>query len=137
MPKTAITASPMNFSTVPPCRSIAGLHGVEEPRHDAPEGLGVEPLAEGGGAGHVAEQDGDGLADLGRAVAAAASRGAPQNWQNANSSELSRPQEPQMTIAGPSLGTLFAKSTGLKQKFLITDRGHGSGRQPPRSFPDR
>src|SRR4051812_22438394 len=37
--------------------------------------------------------------------AGAASRGAPQNGQNGNSSELSRPQDPHVTIRTPSLGS--------------------------------
>ena len=45
-PKTAITASPMNFSTVPPCRSSTGAHLVEVLEHHAPQRLRVDPLAE-------------------------------------------------------------------------------------------
>ena len=41
-------------------------HRVEVPRLHVPHGLGIELLAQRGGAGHVAEHDGDGLADLAR-----------------------------------------------------------------------
>jgi hypothetical protein len=40
------------------------LHGSEEATHDPAEGLGVEPLPQGGGSGHVREQDGDDLASF-------------------------------------------------------------------------
>ena len=54
----------MNFSTVPPCRSIAAGHGVEVAQHHAPQRLWVQTLAERRRAGDVAEDDGDGLAHL-------------------------------------------------------------------------
>ncbi len=41
-----------------------GPHRVEVPRLHVPHGLGIELLAQRGRAGHVAEHDGDGLADL-------------------------------------------------------------------------
>ena len=63
-PKAAITASPMNFSAVPPCRSSTTTEDVEVPRHDLAECLGVELLAETGRALEVGEHDGDGLANL-------------------------------------------------------------------------
>ena len=44
------------------------LHGVEVPRHDAPERLGVEPFAEARRADKICEDDGDRLADLGRVI---------------------------------------------------------------------
>ena len=61
-PKTAITASPMNFSTraaVPLDRSTSC--DVEVPRDHGAQRLRVEPLAERGRAGDVAEEDGDDL----------------------------------------------------------------------------
>ena len=59
-----MTASPMNFSTVPPWRSRTSSHLLEIPRHDVAERLRIEPLAERRRAGDVGEEDGDGLADL-------------------------------------------------------------------------
>ena len=60
-PKTAMTASPMNFSTVPPWCSTIALHALEVAREQRAEPLGVDRLAERGGAGEVAEEDGDRL----------------------------------------------------------------------------
>ncbi len=57
-------ASPMNFSTVPPCVSKHGLHAIEVAFHGAAEGLGIEALTEFGRPGHVAEEDRDRLASL-------------------------------------------------------------------------
>ena len=65
MPNTAMTASPMNFSTVPPWRSRIARIDVEVAGHDAPERLRIEPLAERRRARDVAEDDRHGLADLG------------------------------------------------------------------------
>ena len=63
-PNTAITASPMNFSTVPPNRSSSertrGVVGLEH----APHVLGVHTLCARGEADEVAEEAGDDLALL-------------------------------------------------------------------------
>ena len=60
-PKSAITASPMNFSTVPPKRSSSvaqpGVVGREQRAHV----LGVELLGPRGEADEVGEEDGDDL----------------------------------------------------------------------------
>ena len=56
-PNTATTASPMNFSTVPPWRSITVAHRVEPAAHDRPQRLGVEAFAEARRPGHVGEHD--------------------------------------------------------------------------------
>ena len=45
-PKTATTASPMNFSTVPPWRSSDGAHRLEPAAHDGPQRFGVQALAQ-------------------------------------------------------------------------------------------
>ena len=81
-PKTAITASPMNFSTVPPWRSTIALHALEVAREQRAQRLWVESLAERRRAGDVAEEDGDGLALLagGAAPRRAASRTRSQNF---------------------------------------------------------
>ena len=77
-----MTASPMNFSIVPPCRSSDGAHRVEVAGHHLAQRLRVEPLAERGRPLQVAEDDRDGLANLllgllGRELA-------PQNPQSRN-----------------------------------------------------
>ena len=64
-PKTAITASPMNFSTVPPWRLQHVPHLVDVARHHVPHRLRVGRLAQPRRAGHVAEEHGHGLAGLG------------------------------------------------------------------------
>ena len=63
-PNTAMTASPMNFSTLPPCRSTIDSHPVEVTGEQRSEPLGVDGFAECGGARQVAEQDGNRLALL-------------------------------------------------------------------------
>ena len=66
IPKTAIAASPTNFSTVPPWRSrIARELGVVA-RHQLAEDLRIGALAERRGADEVAEDDRDGLAHVRR-----------------------------------------------------------------------
>ena len=71
MPKTAITASPMNFSTVPSWRSIATAHRVEVALHHLAQRLGVELLADRRGAGDIGEQDRHPPARLVRTLAGA------------------------------------------------------------------
>ena len=73
-PNTATTASPMNFSTVPPCRSSAAAHLVEVRAHQLLHRLRVDPLAHRRRPGHVAEHE---VASLRRSGAGAA-REAPQ-----------------------------------------------------------
>ena len=63
-PKTAITASPMNFSTVPPWRSTIALHALEVARQQRPEPPPGRSTRPGRRAGQVAEDDGDRLALL-------------------------------------------------------------------------
>ena len=68
-PNTAITASPMNFSTVPPCRSSSVAQpGVVRSEHRA-DVLGVELLRAAREADQVGEEDGDDLALLARRAA--------------------------------------------------------------------
>ena len=64
IPKTAITASPTNFSTDPPCRSMIDAQVVEVATHAGAERLGIGRLAERGRADEVAEEDRDDLALL-------------------------------------------------------------------------
>ena len=63
-PKTAIAASPMNFSTTPPSASTAAADGREVAAHDLLQVLGVQPLGQRGGVDEVGEEDGDQLALL-------------------------------------------------------------------------
>ncbi len=63
-PKTAITASPMNFSTVPAVPLEDRARVLEVPPHRRSHGLGVVSLPERGRARQVAEDDRDGLPDL-------------------------------------------------------------------------
>ena len=56
-----MTASPMNFSTVPPCDSTIALHALEVAGEEGTHRLGVGRLAQCGRAGHVAEEDSDRL----------------------------------------------------------------------------
>ena len=65
-PNTAITASPMYFSTVPPWRSIDRSHLGEVARHHAPQRLGISLLARPRWNRRVHEQDGDRLSRLAR-----------------------------------------------------------------------
>ena len=60
-PKTAITASPMNFSTVPPWRSSTVAHLSKYRDITRPQRLGVEPLAERRRVGDVGEEHRDGF----------------------------------------------------------------------------
>ncbi len=90
----------MNFSTVPPCRatarSISSKYRAMTPARASGSSRSpssVEPVTSQNTTVTVLRTSDD-------ADAAAASRGAPQNGQNANSAELSRPQEPQVTIPG-------------------------------------
>ena len=55
-PKTAITASPMNFSTVPPCRSSSSRRRAWYGASSAAHVLGVEPLAERGEPDEIARR---------------------------------------------------------------------------------
>ena len=74
-------------------------HRVEVARHDLAHRLGVEPLAQLGRARHVAEDDRDGLADLGR-LASAAPKRVPQTEQKFAPSAFSEPQFGQAVTAG-------------------------------------
>ena len=56
-PQTAITASPMNFSTVPPCRSIDAAGHVEVAGQQLARLLGVAALGQRGEADQVGEED--------------------------------------------------------------------------------
>ena len=96
-PKTAMMASPMNFSMVPPWRLELRAHRIEVARHELPQRLGVESLAEVGRPSQVREDDGDGLADLLAAGAGGAS-GAPQYPQRRKRSGFSSPQLGQRTM---------------------------------------
>ena len=80
-PKTAITASPMNFSTVPPKRSSSVAQARVVRREQRAHVLGVELLGAGREADEVGEEHRDDLALLARA-APAASSAAPQALQN-------------------------------------------------------
>ena len=64
MPKTAMTASPTNFSTEPPCRSRIDAKILEVAAHPRAQRLGVGRLAERRRADEVAEEDRDDLALL-------------------------------------------------------------------------
>ena len=64
-PKTPTTASPMNFSTVPPWDSITLRGAGEVLAEQGVDVLGVGGLAHGGEGDEVAEEGGDGLALLG------------------------------------------------------------------------
>ena len=63
-----MTASPMNFSTVPPCRSSSLRTRSWYGREDGPHLLRVELLGSRGEADEVAEEDGDDLALLRRSA---------------------------------------------------------------------
>ena len=89
-PNTAITASPMNFSTVPPWRSTIALHPLEVAREQRAQPLGIERLAERGRAGHIAEQHRHGLALLVRSARGPAGS-APHSGQNLNAPSDSKP----------------------------------------------
>ena len=69
-----MTASPMNFSTVPPSASISARMAAKNAPMTSLSRLGVEPLAERRRAGDVGEQDGDDLALLGAAARCARER---------------------------------------------------------------
>ena len=56
VPHTAITASPMNFSTRPPCRSITWRRRVEVAGEEIPHVLGVPVLGQRGESHQVGEQ---------------------------------------------------------------------------------
>ena len=58
-PKTATSASPANFSSVPAVTGDDGRDLAEVARQDSPHRLGIEPLAERRRARHVDEEDGD------------------------------------------------------------------------------
>src|SRR5687767_12892924 len=66
MPKTAMTASLMNFSTMPPVRFEHAAGQLEEARHRVPERFRVEALAERRRVDDVGEEHGDPLPRLGR-----------------------------------------------------------------------
>ena len=46
MPKTAITASPLNFSTVPPRASISRVASSKNSPDESADDLRIEPLAQ-------------------------------------------------------------------------------------------
>ncbi len=90
-----MTASPMNFSTVPPCRSRTALTSIEVARDHAPQRLGVELLAERRRVDDVAEEDRDRLAHLApRSVS-----GLPQARQNLAWAGLASPQVGQAAMS--------------------------------------
>ena len=55
-PKTAITASPMNFSTTPPCRSMTSLQSREVGINHRTDVLGVELAGHGGEVDEIGEE---------------------------------------------------------------------------------
>ena len=66
MPNTAMTASPTNFSTVPPCRSRIDAEILEVPPHARAQGLRIRRLAERRRPDEIAEEDRHDLALLAR-----------------------------------------------------------------------
>ena len=80
-PKTAITASPMNFSTVPPKRSSSARSRAWYGREDRAHVLGVEPLGAAGEADEVGEEDRDDLALLAHRARCGAASGVPHAIQ--------------------------------------------------------
>ena len=66
MPNTAMAASPMNFSSTPPCALDDRPHRVERSGQQPAQGLRIELLTQGRGADQVTEQDRDRLAGLAR-----------------------------------------------------------------------
>ncbi len=84
-------ASPMNFSTTPPCCLELGAHRVEVARHHLAQRLGVELLAHRGRALEVREDDRDDLPDLLRAAVARVTSGDPHARQNFATSGFSVP----------------------------------------------
>ena len=110
VPQTAITASPMNFSTVPPYRSMMSARDLEVLREELARLLGVASLGRGREADEVGEEDGDEAA-LGRgcaqlrgrpspAGALVAMSGDPHSPQNFWPGRLDAPHDPQTACSG-------------------------------------
>ena len=103
-PNTAMIASPMYFSILPPWRSMTSAIAVEVAVLDLVHRLGVDRLAERRRALEVGEDDRDGLAQLlgGRAC----TRTVPQKPHSRNFAGFSSPQLGQVTTSmAPSLAT--------------------------------
>ena len=110
MPKTAITASPMNFSIGPAVAHQRVAHRLEVAGEHLPQGLRVERLAQARRAGEVAEHDRHDLPEsLGRRRLGASA--IPHAGQKRARSDASSPQLGHVRTRG-SLGVAFADDRG-------------------------
>ena len=113
-------------------------HRVEVPAHEAADGLGIETLADRGGAGDVGEEDRDGLPGR-SSVASAGVSGDPHAWQKRAALEVrlttarTRMHDASVGRApSPSRGGVLPERRASMSRVRLTDeRPLDAGDQPP------
>ena len=116
----------MNFSTVPPWRSITALRRLEVAGERGAQALRVEPLAERGRAGHVALNSTVTVLRCSRGAESQRASGAPHASQNRAPSRFSAPHAGHVVTARG-----YGSSGGMESR--PTSPGRGAPRAAPAS----